>query len=144
MKKVIVLLAFSINVLQAFSQSTAISKNTKEYYLHRSENQKITGWILLIGGTALGTLGITQANRIANDDNISFTDGFGKGLTWVVIGGMAYTSALCGIPALLSSKKNARKAAEFSFISRKYVMPQGNSFAVKSQPTLTLKIRLGR
>lgn len=145
MKKVIVFIAFSISVMQAFSQTTAIPKNTKEYYLHRSENQKIAGWILLIGGTALGTLGITQANRIANDDDISFTDGFGKGLTWVMISGMAYTSALCGIPALLSSRKNARKAAEFSFNNRKYVLPpQGNSMAVKSQPTLILKIRLGK
>ena len=144
MKKVIVFIAFAISVLQSFAQTTAISKNTKEYYLLRSENQKIAGWILLIGGTALGTLGITQGNRIANDDNISFTDGFEKGLTWVWVGGMGFTAALCGIPALLSSRKNARKAAEFSFNNRKYTMPLGNSFAVKSQPTISLKINLGR
>ena len=61
-----------------------------------------------------------------------------------MISGMAYTSALCGIPALLSSRKNARKAAGFSFNNRKYTMPQGNNLAEKSQPTLTLKIHLGK
>ena len=49
-------------------------------------------------------------------------------------------TALGSIPFFISSAKNARRAAAISFNNQKILFPQQNTFVLKTQPTVTLKI----
>ena len=106
--------------------------------MKKSKTQKTVGWILL--GTGAGTIayGLITIN--------SYTDNEGP------FGGQNYTGALIAIgggvisassiPFFISSAKNKRKAATISFKNQKILFPRQNTFVLKTQPTLTLKIEL--
>ncbi|CAN5751965.1 hypothetical protein BH10BAC2_BH10BAC2_07120 [soil metagenome] len=56
MKKYILLFILAFAIGKSFGQNPANSIKTKDYYLHKSKNQKTTGWILLGSGVAaIGT-----------------------------------------------------------------------------------------
>ncbi len=99
---------------------------------------------MLGGGVAMTTIGIIIASGQTND---RLNDPFGvdpfsgnEGAAIVAVAGLA--SALGSIPFFISSAKNARKAAMISFNNQKVLFPQQNTFVLKTQPTLTLKLRL--
>lgn len=142
MKKIILFVSSLIILVNSFAQTTARPELTKEYYLKKSSHQKTAAWILLIGGGALGVIGISRATHIANDDNVGFTEGFEAAGAWAIVGGTGGTLALCSIPLFISSGKNARRAAAISFGNERITLTRQNLIAVKLQPKLSLRIHL--
>ena len=138
MKKMIIFLVFSISVFQSFSQRNNRKEHSKDYYLNKSKGQKTSGTILLIGGSLLTVIGIGQ---VSQQDNVfeAVASTFAGG-TEIFVGACLDIMGVCN---LLSSRKNAKKAAKISFNNQKYLLPMGNFMALKMQPTVTLKIPLG-
>lgn len=138
MKKIVPSLLLLLFVVKSFSQSPALSK---DYYLEKSKTQKTIGWVMLVGGVAMTTIGLVITDKQINDDPLgyAFTDK-GTGSLILTILGMG-TAVVC-IPFFISSKKNARKAATISFKNQKILFPLQNTFVLKTQPALTLKIEL--
>ncbi len=141
MKKIVFSLALLLFIVKSFSQTLAFSK---DHYLQKSKNQKTVGWVMLGGGVAMTTIGIIISTGQTNDPS---NDPFGvdpfsgnEGAAIVAVAGLA--SALGSIPFFISSAKNARKAAKISFNNQRILFPQQNTFVLKTQPTLTLKIGL--
>lgn len=138
MKKIVFSLTLLLFAVKLFSQSAAFSK---DYYLKKSKTQKTVGWVLLGGGVTMTTAGYLLLIKQANDDPLNtFVGAKGQGYVMLMTAGAATT--LGSIPFFISSAKNARKAATISFNNQNMLFPQQNSFVLKTQPTLTLKIPL--
>ena len=120
--------------VKSFSQTPALSK---EDYLKKSKTQKTVGWVMLGGGVAMTTIGYVIINQQVNDDPLNAIT-TGQGYVVLMIAGAA--TALGSIPFFISSAKNARRAAAISFNNQKILFPQQNTFVLKTQPTVTLKI----
>ena len=134
MKKIVFFLALLILVTQSFSQTPPNSgASSASDYLKRSRNQKKAGWILLAGGTAMAVGGAITFNYNWNYGSYTATDISG----FVMLGGIV--ADLVSIPLFISSGANKRKAS-ILLNSQKILVPQQSAFALRSQPTLTLKI----
>ena len=134
MKKIFFCLTLLLLTVKSFSQTPALSK---EDYLKKSKTQKTVGWVMLGGGVAMTTIGYVIINQQVNDDPLNAIT-TGQGYVVLMIAGAA--SALGSIPFFISSAKNARRAAAISFNNQKILFPQQNTFVLKTQPTVTLKI----
>ncbi len=136
MKKIVFFLTLLFLAVKSFSQTPVLSK---DYYLKKSKTQKTIGWVMLGGGAAMTTVSYLLLIKQAKDDyfNAIMT---GEGYVIVMAAGAA--TALGSIPFFISSAKNARKAATLSFNNQNILFPQQNTFVLKTQPTLTLKIQL--
>lgn len=130
MKTISIFLVVLFVAMQSFGQNPSLSKGD---YLQKSKNQKKTGWILLGGGAAMAVVG---AIIFEESDDWSSIDTGG----FMMLGGAA--AGLTSIPFFISSAKNANKAATISFNYQKAYFPQQNTFAVKQQPAITLRIPL--
>ena len=128
-------------LLSVMTLSAQGTKETKEYYLNKSKNQKTAGYILAGGGAALIISGIIVGNGDNNNDpnELDFGPNFDAGL-WLVGGGLV--SALASIPLFISSGNNARKAASIVFGHQKIMIPQFYSQKRIIQPAISLKIHL--
>ncbi|MDO9037397.1 MAG: hypothetical protein Q7U59_03510 [Lutibacter sp.] len=134
MKTISIFLVILFVALQSFGQNPSLSK---EDYLQKSKSQKKTGWILLGAGTVIavvGTISMSNQDFWSSDNSGYDTAGF------LMLGGLAV--GLASIPFFISSAKNANKAASISFNYQKAYFPQQNTFAVKQQPAITLRIPL--
>ena len=124
-------------VVKSFSQTQSSPELSKDYYLQKSKNQKITAWVLLGAG-----VGMTVGGLLINLDQPyyggSSTDN-AKGL-WLSYVGIA--STLASIPFFISSHKNKKRAASVSINNQRIYFPQQNGFAAKTQPSINLKIGL--
>ena len=134
MKKIFVCLTLLLLTVKSFSQTPSLSK---EDYLKKSKTQKTVGWVMLGGGVAMTTIGYVIINQQVNDDPLNAIT-TGQGYVVLMIAGAA--TALGSIPFFISSAKNARRAAAISFNNQKILFPQQNTFVLKTQPTVTLKI----
>ena len=134
MKKIFFCLKLLLLTVKSFSQTPALSK---EDYLKKSKTQKTVGWVMLGGGVAMTTIGYVIINQQVNDDPLNAIT-TGQGYVVLMIAGAA--TALGSIPFFISSAKNARRAAAISFNNQKILFPQQNTFVLKTQPTVTLKI----
>jgi Trk-type K+ transport system membrane component len=139
MKKTIILLIFSISVFQSLAQKNEKAPKSKSYYQHKSDRQKTAGWVLLVGGSVLTVMGISNITQEDDNPFIDIAQGFAG--TFVALAGAGLT--IGGISTLSSSRKNAKKAAQISFNNQRYQLPAGNLVAVKMQPTVTVRIPLG-
>lgn len=137
MKKIVFFLTLLLFAVKLFSQSAAFSK---DYYLKKSKTRKTVGWVLLGGGVTMTTAGYLLLIKQVNDDPWTFLEFKGQGYVMLMAAGA--TTALASIPFFISSAKNARKAATISFNNRRVLFPHQNTFVLKTQPTLTLKIEL--
>lgn len=138
MKKIILCLTILLFIVKSFSQTQTSLALSKDYYLQKSKGQKTIGWILL--GTGLGiaaTGGIVQLMHEGKSNG-----GFDFDFTgaYIAIGGGVVS--LLSIPFFISSSINKRKAASITISNQNIFLPQQNSFALKTQPTIILKIRL--
>lgn len=61
-----------------------------------------------------------------------------SGAAILLLGGIG--TALGSIPFFISSAKNKRKAASIAICNQNIFLPLQNSFALNTQPTVTLKI----
>jgi hypothetical protein len=138
MKKIILCLTILLFIVKSFSQAQTSLAFSKDSYLQKSKGQKTTGWIIL--GTGLGiaaTGGIVQLMHEDKSDggfDFDFTGAF------IAIGGGVVS--LLSIPFFISSSINKRKAASITISNQNIFLPQQNSCALKTQPTIILKIRL--
>ena len=116
-----------------WSQNTTVVKNSKEYYLQKSRNQKKAGWILLSGGAVLATVGgIGFSENFGIFTNNATGDGYGfMFLTGVI-------SGLSSIPFFISSGNNARRAATLTFNAD--LFPKQNALVQNYQPVIGIKI----
>jgi len=135
MKKMFFFLTVSLFTLSSFSQ-TLNTTLSKDDYLLKSKNQNTTAWILLAGGTTMVIVGLANFSDSYDYGSESSTDITG----FVVLGGIVVD--LISIPLFISSAKNKRKAASFSFEPQKLLVPQHNTSIPKQQMALTLRIGL--
>ena len=131
MKRITLCLLAIMLFTKSFSQEKGPAL-TKEYYMQKSKNQKITAWVLL--GTGIGmTLGGMAINYSSTDG------GEDQGLWLSYLGG---ATALTSIPFFISAGKNKRKAASITFINEKIWMAQQGALVGKIQPGISLKLSL--
>lgn len=105
----------------------------KNYYLHKSKNQKTTGYVLLGTGAALVATGliIQEKSFKANGTFLNF-DGLGYQFAGVI-------SMLSSIPFFAWSVKNKRKTIAITLINKKYFTTNSSPIAFKYQPALAVK-----
>ena len=133
MKKAIFILIFSALAFSSFSQpGNSSAALTKQDYLKKSKNQKITAWVLLGGGTITWLAGASK--NMNQDDNID-----GGGEVAMTVGGLA---ALSSIPFFIIASKNKKKAAAISFRMEKVPAVLQQNLVYHSYPALSLNIAL--
>ena len=116
--------------LNSFLQDQPYSK---EYYLHKSKNQRTIAWVMFIGGTAFFLAGTYIAL-----DNL-----YGEPTTAAPVLFWTGTASMLGsIPFFISAGKNKRKAASITFINEKIWMPQQGALVGKMQQGISLKLSL--
>lgn len=128
-----------------FSQTFA-QEMSKQDYLDKSRNQKTTGFILLGGGVAMIAVGSALFMGDLADTAISCTylncssgSGMESGMVISAVGGLA---ALGSIPVFISSRKNARKAAQMSFRNEPTYNPKYVGNIPRAIPSLSFSIPL--
>ena len=104
----------------------------KEFYLHKSKKQKITGWVLLGVGA-----GIASAGGIVGTNGDSMSSMLGGAA--VALGGGVV--CLSSIPFFISAHHNKEMASTLSFGTQNIYSPQNNSAGLNVNPALILKIR---
>jgi hypothetical protein len=113
------------------------SATQKDEYLKKSKNQKTVAWVMLGGGLAVGIAGVivfNQSDWFSEDDSQTNTGGI------MFLAGAC--TALGSIPFFISSSHNAKKAAAISFKNQELFFPRQDGILVKSQPAVSLKIKL--
>jgi len=141
MKKTFLFLTVVLIAVKSFCQTPENPSLTKDYYLKKSKNQKTAGWVLLGGGVVMASVGLAISSRQITDDPIGYlTTDKGNASVAVAITGLGIS--LFSIPFFISSAKNARRAATISFNNQKVYYLQQNGLALKTVPSLTLRISL--
>lgn len=133
MKKTLLLLTLLWVAAASFGQDTTAAVPSGEFYLQKSKDQKRAAWILLGGGTALAVAGAIQIG------NTSFWSNDNSGYVLFSVGTVA---GLISVPLFISSARNARRAATFSFHQQPLLVPQHSTLILQRQPTLTLSVGL--
>ncbi len=111
---IVLLLVLSFNAIG--QQTTTEQKNSREFYLKKSKNQKTAAWILAAGGTLTAIISMTSFT-VENLFGPIIDPGFGgeenvkRGETTFYIGCIA---ALSSIPLFIASSKNKKKANSMS------------------------------
>lgn len=112
MKKLFLLLIFTVLYFQSIAQDTKPGKDLMEDLVKKSDNQFKAGMVLLTGGTAMLITAIAIPNRYdfingtTNQRTINF-------FTWTGL-----LSISTSIPLFLSSGNNGRTAAKLSLQSQ--------------------------
>ena len=102
-----------------------------DHYMTKHKNQKTVAGILLIGGIGMmgiGTLIITGQGVLTADESDT------------ILPAVGLVSSLCSIPFFIISGTNKRRAASISLGNQQLFLPQNNTFVLKTQPALTLKV----
>ena len=138
----LVVFVFSTKI---YCQNVEAPAASRAYYLQKSKNQKAVAWILAGSGTAMMITG-ALINGSQNMGNIvgafigETPTNENKGLWLFYVGGAA---TITSIPFFISSHKNKKRAASVALTNQNIYVPWQSNFAVKTQPTLTLKLNLG-
>lgn len=129
MKKVLSLLFVMMFALTTFAQQA------KTDYLKKSKKQKTTAWMMLVGGTVVGIVGLSKINLAGSDEPINNTPG-----TIMFFTGLG--SSIASIPLFIASKRNKKLAMNLSV--RPGVIPvfPGVNQEQKPQTVLSLKINI--
>lgn len=131
MKITITIFFFTLFFISSYCQTKMIEE---KYYLHKSKNQKRTGYVLLGTGAALVLTGSIVQNKSfkANGTFLNF-DGLGYQFAGLI-------TMLSSIPFFAWSSKNKRKSISITLINQKHLIPKSSNIALKSRPALALKI----
>ncbi len=143
MKRLIPLIICLFIVAQVKSQPSLIPEKDAAYYLQKSTNLKIGGWIVLSGGLAIAAAGglIQLHDYIAwkNDtETWAITPDF-RGLGFVIAGGCV---AVASTPLFIFSGVNKRKSMSFSFNRQKVVLFDQTAFSQQWIPSFSLMVKL--
>lgn len=128
---------FLFMLLLATNLSAQTTANLRENYLRKATNQKTAGNALAITGGLL-----LFADLLISDGEESrwgFGSNFEKKL---MITGGGMVCILTSIPFFISSRSNFKKAASISLALQKMMLPQTNSWVMKTQPAVCIKIVL--
>lgn len=145
MKKCILILMFLFFVLKTFSQAEISHEFTRDDYVKKSNNQKITAWILLGAGLGMAVTGMSISvnqfsNQLLNVFGGEPTDfNKNKGL-WLFYLGSATT--LTSIPFFISAHRNKKRAATVAITNQTILWYQKNSVGFIKQPAVTITIGL--
>ena len=133
MKRITLCLLAIMLFTKSFSQEKGPAL-TKEYYMQKSKNQKITAWVLL--GTGIGMILGGMAINYSSTDG-----GEDQGLWLSYLGG---ATALTSIPFFISGHKNKKRALSVAVSNQKNYFLSQNNIAFKPQPVISLTITLGK
>lgn len=142
MKKIFISMLFiSICISTSAQLTEPVHKLTKQDYLQKSKNQKTTGRVLLVGGTAMIVAGVVVGATAEEPTGVLqiFSKGQAIGFYLFTVGAVV---DLTSIPFFISSSRNARKAAAITLSNQPIDILNSQSFVVKSIPSVTLKIKL--
>lgn len=109
MKKIFVCTILFLVSARTFCQhidTVTISRKAALYI--KSQNQRSTGWVMLVGGSGLVLGGMLIGNR----KNSSFAEA-GAG---VIMGGLGVVSAIGSIPVFLGSARNKRRSEQMTYL----------------------------
>lgn len=99
------------------------------------------GTVMIFTGTAMmvtGAIVTATAEKPTGWFEI-FSEGQAIGMTIFSVGSLV---DIASIPFFVTAGTNARKAAKISFSNQQIIVPHYKSFAVKSMPAITIKIRI--
>lgn len=143
MKKVVIVSMLLLFASVSFAQEITPTQ-TREYYSVKSNKQKKVANILLIGGAACIAVGILIPKGEVTDPGFIFTTKHKNDGIRGTFAGVGILSMLGSIPFYLISSKNKRKAnaATLSLNNEKILFPQQNVFVFKTQPAVSIKLKL--
>jgi hypothetical protein len=128
---------FLFMLVLATNLSAQITTDVREHYLRKSRNQKTTGNALAITG------GLLLFSDLLISDGEKSRWGFGSNFEKkLMIAGGGMVCILTSIPFFISSRSNLKKAASISLTLQKMMLPQTNSWAMKTQPAVCIKLVL--
>lgn len=144
MKKLFVWLTLLVYATTAFGQGITDSVYTKDYYLDMSHRQRVTGLALLGGGTALVLTGLLMGDDRHTDSrtaalNFDFAPDEDASM-WLFIPGVI--AAAVSVPYFVRASQYSRKATEITLTQQSVLLTQQQSFCLKRQPAITLRVRL--
>ncbi len=138
MKKVFLVLTCILiyNCILSQTRDSAVNFEIQKRLLTKSKWQKAAGWTILSTGAAVALFTGYFLIKSASDPDLIDRPIF----TTVFAGSIAYT--LISIPLLHAGAKNKKRAAEIGVGNSKRFMPQLNSFTLKSQSVISLKVHI--
>lgn len=144
MKKLFVWLTLLVYATPSFGQGITDTMYTKNYYLELSKRQRTTGLVLLGGGTALVITGLlvgddrhTDASTAAINFDFAPDE---DGSMWLFIPGVIATVA--SVPFFVRASRYSRKATEITLTEQSILVPRPQSFSLKRQPAIAVRVRL--
>ena len=135
-------LALLLPAYPGYSQTDPNSGLTAEGFLLKSETQKKTGRLLLVGGLLLSFSGTLLEYQNAQNDPVYYV--FNELRTGSVITILGVGAVLSSIPGYISAAKNKRRAMILSFGTSRVKTPNHFQSGLGLQPTFTVKIVLNQ
>lgn len=134
MKCIVVILLLVFAVSNIYSQQTNPSPVlNKKDYLKKSKNQKLAAWLFLTGGGTAIALGAKDVDpQLGNSDK-------SRSATLIVVGIAALSVSTT---LFIASARNKHKSEALSFKMERAPIIQQGSFAYKSFPAVSLRLRL--
>jgi hypothetical protein len=134
--KTLCLLFALLSVNIASAQDTA---GTRDYYLAKSTHQKKIGTILIMSGAVMILVAGAIGTQDQSESSFGLPPHFGEKL---LLGGAGVVVGLSGVPFMISGARHARKAASIGISNQTILLPSGNTFVARRQPSVSLKITL--
>ena len=138
----ILLSGISIHSFAAVVKDTVPSNaEFTQQFLQKSKNQKTTAWVLLGGGTLLNLIATAvfpKDYRILGNSSSANS----KASTAFILSIAGTGSMLASIPFFIASKKNKKRAMNFSVKTELVPRLQNSNFLYKTAPSLNLTIHL--
>lgn len=144
MKRIVFFLTLSLFVLKSFGQAPTNPKYSRDQYLEKSKTYKTVGRILLgAGATCVITAIVIPRGEMIHEAGFmpaTYENDGTKGALFI----SGLCAAVVSIPFFYASERNKRKASVLTidFSNQKIIVPQKNAFVSKTQPSLTLRIKL--
>jgi hypothetical protein len=147
MKKIVFSLTLLLFVFSLFSQAPANPKHSRDHYLKKSKIEKTEAWILLGGGAVCVLTGLLiPKGKQFQDSGFNFWGpSYKNDNIKGTFEGIGILFMLTSIKFFLGSSRNQRKAnraTTINFNNQRILFPQKNTFVLRTQPSLTLKIGL--
>jgi hypothetical protein len=139
--KATILCIFMLLILNTSSAQTIADSVIVQKYLSKSKRQKTGAWFCLIGGSAMGVLGLAKMKELENDPSVGLTEAINSGVGWSVLTLTGASLVIGSIPLFINSKKNAHTAASVSLTNQRLQIPS-RFRSVAHLQSLTLTIEL--
>lgn len=144
MKNLFVWLTLLVYATPSFGQGITDTVYTKDQYMDMSHRQRTTGLALLGGGATLILTGLLMGDdRHTDSRTAAFNFDFAPdedGSMWLFIPGVI--AAVASIPFFVRASRYSRKATEITLTEQTVLLPRQQSFSLKRQPAITVRVRL--